>query len=257
MKNKKAFTLIELLVVISIIALLVAILMPALGKAREQAKTQVCLNNNRTLRQALELYFANYDGKLLPYQDSYNTKNLWMNSIAQSIDKVSANRFCTKAPYENIDLPNNPQNDYIGTVKRPWDWNPSGGVRSHGSYGINGWLYGPDDPYAASYQTRDFGNNAESVKHGAEVPVFADCVWVDGWPLDTDNPTFTKTESYLETGYYQGGMNTNMGRFWLNRHNKAITVSFLDGHAEAVKLADLWTLSWHKGFEPRTDIVVP
>ena len=60
----KAFTLIELLVVISIIALLVSILMPALAKAREQAKQAVCLINLRNLSLAWTLYADNNDGKL-------------------------------------------------------------------------------------------------------------------------------------------------------------------------------------------------
>ena len=56
--KKKAFTLIELLVVISIIALLMAILMPALGKAREQAKKVVCMSNMRGAITAVSAYRA-------------------------------------------------------------------------------------------------------------------------------------------------------------------------------------------------------
>ena len=60
----KGFTLIELLVVISIIALLVSILMPALNRAREQAKMVVCLSNHSSLLKAWTMYSADHDGQL-------------------------------------------------------------------------------------------------------------------------------------------------------------------------------------------------
>ncbi len=58
---KKGFTLIELLVVMSIIALLVSILMPALGRAKEQAKTLVCDTNLKQLVLGWTLYGADND----------------------------------------------------------------------------------------------------------------------------------------------------------------------------------------------------
>ncbi len=64
MNRKKAFTLIELLVVVSIIALLVAILMPALNKARAQAKQTVCRSNFHQLGIAINIYTAEQDYNL-------------------------------------------------------------------------------------------------------------------------------------------------------------------------------------------------
>jgi prepilin-type N-terminal cleavage/methylation domain-containing protein/prepilin-type processing-associated H-X9-DG protein len=65
MKDRKAFTLIELLVVISIIALLISILMPALNKAREQAAGSVCLANQKSLMLAYIMYAGENDGRVV------------------------------------------------------------------------------------------------------------------------------------------------------------------------------------------------
>ncbi|MEM1354119.1 MAG: DUF1559 domain-containing protein [Planctomycetota bacterium] len=61
---RKAFTLIELLVVISIIALLIAILLPALGQAKESARAINCLANTRSIGQAAMNYAADYNQNL-------------------------------------------------------------------------------------------------------------------------------------------------------------------------------------------------
>ena len=61
-KRKTGFTLIELLVVISIIALLLSILVPALRRAREQAKSVVCLSNLRQQGLTMALYIEDNDG---------------------------------------------------------------------------------------------------------------------------------------------------------------------------------------------------
>jgi prepilin-type N-terminal cleavage/methylation domain-containing protein/prepilin-type processing-associated H-X9-DG protein len=57
-RQNKAFTLVELLVVIGIIALLISILLPSLGKAREAARRVVCLSNLRQVHLSL-MYYAN------------------------------------------------------------------------------------------------------------------------------------------------------------------------------------------------------
>ena len=67
MNSKKHFTLIELLVVIAIIAILAAMLLPALAKAREKARTISCINNQKTISLATMLYIDSYDEMIYPY----------------------------------------------------------------------------------------------------------------------------------------------------------------------------------------------
>ena len=64
--DRRGFTLVELLVVISIIALLVSILLPALNKARLQAKYVMCASNQHQIIIGLNTYQAEWDGKLPP-----------------------------------------------------------------------------------------------------------------------------------------------------------------------------------------------
>lgn len=67
--KKHAFTLIELLVVIAIIALLLAIITPALRKAKEYAKRVICTSNARQTGVALRVYAQGNDNKLIPFTD--------------------------------------------------------------------------------------------------------------------------------------------------------------------------------------------
>ena len=70
--SRKGFTLVELLVVIGVIAVLVSILLPALGSVREQGLGVVCQNNERMLWKGFTLFAMDHDNRLPgSYVDSY------------------------------------------------------------------------------------------------------------------------------------------------------------------------------------------
>ena len=66
MKMQKAFTLIELLVVIAIIALLLSIIMPSLGKAKEAAKMVICASNQRQIINGVSSYASDHNSQMPP-----------------------------------------------------------------------------------------------------------------------------------------------------------------------------------------------
>jgi prepilin-type processing-associated H-X9-DG protein len=71
-----AFTLVELLVVIGIIAVLISLLLPALGRAREQSRTVACLSNLRQIGIAATSYGTSYKGSTVP---GYINPNITIN----------------------------------------------------------------------------------------------------------------------------------------------------------------------------------
>ena len=103
LERKGAFTLIELLVVIAIIALLVSILVPALGTAREMARSTVCKSQLKTIGTSCHLYGSDYSGlwpQAMNYVPGYTPPSTSPNSWAVGLSRGG----------------------YLGAVPKETDW---------------------------------------------------------------------------------------------------------------------------------------
>jgi len=221
--QRRAFTLIELLVVIAIIALLMAILMPTLSRAREQGKRAVCLSHLKSMQMSWIIYADENDGRIVNGNagenwTGYSMDNCWvltdyMDTLTyeQKRDAIMGGALY---PYvNNIKSYHCPTGSIAKTELRMFT--------IMDSMNCKGWDDGALGPGSKMFKKR------ANIKDGARRAVFFD-----------DGGT---------GGFTQGGWTvyTTTYRWWDPmpiRHGNGTTWSFADGHVEHQKYSDKRTI---------------
>lgn len=154
MKSTKGFTLIELLVVISIIAILMAVMMPALGRARESAKMVVCRSNLKTLVLGASLWSGDNDDWAIAgawYSDDDQFERCSITSyVSASAENEGDSFVCPSAKGADF-FSSDPSYDTTGN-ERTYTYAANGHITfniapSPGSKGSGTSLYGPGNVY--------------------------------------------------------------------------------------------------------------
>jgi len=261
MQRSRAFTLIELLVVISIIALLIAILLPALGAAREAGRAAQCLANIQQWGNGKTTYTID-TGHELPYGGVGGGS--WIAVMEEYMTDTSgqAANVCPKAT-SRADTPFFGAN-YYGEADKYWESeaiSDQTGARFKSSYTFNAWLFEVNKPgvgspgsivgagslyVGAQSQSSFIRGIDDSRTQPSEVPFLSDGFWIDSLPHHTNYPS----GNYIDPNPFlvYSGQAGEMGRHTVDRHNGSTQLVFLDGHGEASQLGDLWDMQWHATF---------
>ncbi len=274
-ESQRGFTLVELLVVIAIIAILAALLLPALNSAKSRARRIHCLNNVRQLGLALTLHVVDHG-----FYPVYNVdpgitiSNLYWHEALQPYSDMS----WTDAVYRCA--------DYRGLTM---DGNETGVPLGSYGYNANGVKYTPSDLGLGGVLTKiagapgfeDLGNDLLRISEGkvkapSDMIAIGDATlsWTpapilrllydakvttdgyDGWALLDIN-----TRNLEQRPNYAGSEGVIQAT--RRRHNGIYNVVFCDGHAEGVRREDLFRETddglrrWNNDDEAHADLLLP
>lgn len=248
MRTRKAFTLIELLMVISIVVLLMALLLPALKRARNQARAAVCQANLKRWGTVLALYAEENEGRI--HRGSMNAmwlfRGSWLPDGDPNRPPVYHNLVTKGIACCPMAVRPRPGGAGSGVSSKLWQIRYSRGStfeawrvespppRFRGSYGFNssGGYYHFYDPSSGRPRTVE----TYPVKGLANIPVILDSGTPSIRYYHFDAPPRPGTPSP-----FNGAQ-----AFCINRHNEHINGLFMDWSVRRIGLKELWTLKWYE-----------
>lgn len=239
MQKRRGFTLIELLVVIAIIALLMAILMPALGQVRKQAKNVTCLSNQHQWADIWGMYTSDHDGYFTHGYFTFTPSETkrWHHWPYCTLGYYKNRKilYCPEATEHREDVGGNPVWTAWGPYMMPNGDALVGSDPFYGSYTMNYYVSnGLPEWIAQAYRYWRHCN----FNGGNLVPIMMDGTRATVWPTTGRAPLMYNGERPSDEAGY------NLSGYCIDRHNGFNNMSFCDFSARSVPLHDLWRLKY-------------